>query len=431
MPVNYALEDMSSQYQGANADADLKMKQAQEMKVMQEVYDLAVNNQYQKIVLAEETSPQGVRVRSQKRDASIATSEAEMWKGWNETAGAKSEQAEAGFAVFNMDPSQETYDLVYKSLTDANPSLVNVLDQKYSPKAAQQVKAVQRSYLNSRAFKQKIAGMGIAGEIQEQFAQAQVGRDSELQHQKANDAIALMESTWNRRDWNTGLQEEAADERATAGLEAGLQIAKRLNDQGNSDLSMAYLAQMKKQEQILAMAKARSSSTGLTQEKDRQTIAVKAYNQTKSLLEDDWGNDKALGITKEFKVFEARGMSNTINSLHAQGEKFTTSDKLPAWTQQRMIVWPEQKRWLELPLDNNGMPLGGMNSEHIRGLIGKEYTTKGAEPTRHTAYVSDLDEAIEIYAQILREDFEGYDLGAQLGPIGVSAPSNQTYGSVN
>ena len=417
----FNLQDMSSQYQRGNADADLKMKQAQEMKVMQEVYDLAVNNQYQKMVMAEETSPQGVRVRSQKREASVAGSEADMWKSWNETRDQKHEQVESAMALFNTDPSQQTFGLARKGIVDANPSIASALDEEYSPKAAQQLKAVQRSWLNNRAFKQKLEGMGYASELQEEFAQAQIGRDKELQHQKASDAINLMERNMDRVDWNTGLKEEAADERATAALEAGLQISKRLNDTGHPDLAMANLELMKKQEQILAMAKARGSSGGLTVEKDTQTIAIKAYDQTVAHLQDDWGNDEDLGISKEFKVFEARGMSNVINSLHSQGAKFTSSDKLPAWTQQRMFVWPEQKRWVEMPLDNNGMPLGGMTSDQIRGLIGKEYGTEGANPSRWTATVNDLDEAIQIYAQIMRDDY-GYEINKQVGAMGATGP---------
>jgi hypothetical protein len=89
-----------------------------------------------------------------------------------------------------------------------------------------------------------------------------------------------------------------------------------------------------------------------------------------------------------------------------------------------MIVWPEQKMWVELPLDNNGMPLGGMTSEHIRGLIGKEYGTEGANPSRWTATINDLDEAIQIYAQIMRDDY-GYDITKSNagGATGPSAPA--------
>lgn len=417
----FNLQDMSGQYQRGNADADLKLKQAEEMKVMQEVYDLAVNNQYQKMVMAEETSPQGVRVRSQKREANVAQSEAEMWKSWNETRDQKHEQAESAFAMFNTDPNQQTYSMAKDMLEGANPSIR--LDDKYSPKAAQQIKAVQRAWLNNRSFKQKIAGMGIAAEQQEEFAQNQIGRDLELQDAKARDAIDLMERNMDRVDWNTGLKEEAADERSTASLEAGLQIAKRFRDQGHPDLAMAQLDLLRKQQHLEKMASARSGTNTLTAQKDEQILAIKAYDQTVANLEDNWQNAEELGFDKDFKALEARGMSNTINSLHQKGAKFTSPDKLPAWTQSRMVVWPERKQWIELPLDNNGMPLGGMTSDHIRGLIGKEYGTQGADPARWTAEITDLDEAMQIYAQIIKDDY-GLDVTQSMpGVMGATGPA--------
>jgi hypothetical protein len=417
----FNLQDTSSQYQRGNADADLKMKQAQEMKVMQEVYDLAVNNQYQKMVMAEETSPQGVRVRSQKREASVAQSEAEMWQSWNTTRDQKHEQAESAFAMFNTDPNQQTYSMAKDMLEGANPSIK--LDDQYSPKAAQQIKAVQRAWLNNRAFKQKIAGMGIAAEHQEEFAQQQVGRDMEMQHQKATDAIDLMERNMDRVDWNTGLKDEAADERATASLQAGLQLAKRFRDQGHPDLAMAQLDLLEKQRHLETMAKARSGTNTLKGQKDMQDMSIKAYDQTVQNLEDNWQNTEELGFDKDFKAMEARGMSNTINSLHQKGSKFTSPDKLPAWTQARMVVWPERKQWIELPLDNNGMPVGGMTSDHIRGLVGKEYGTEGADPGRWTAEINDLDEAMQIYAQIMQEDY-GLDVTQGMpGVMGAAGPA--------
>jgi len=405
----FNLQNMSGQYQGANADADLGLKQQQQLKVMQEVYDLSINNEVQKVAAAEAISPEARAARKAQTKAETATSEATMWESWNTVRDNKHEAVESSFAVYNTDPSQESYDLARKGVIEANPQLAGVLPAEHSEKSGALLKQVQRSWLNNREFKQKLVGMGYNAELQEGLNAQKYGNDREMQSRDIQGKISMMREDWDRRDWNTGLTEQGANKRARMSLESGLQIAERFQQEGRPDLAMRQLQLVQEQEHLLKMAK--SSGNPYTAEKDRQTIRQKNYDKTKDFLEQDWSNDAA-SVDKDLKIFEARGMSQHIDTLQTEAEKFgIKSDKAPGWIKDRMALWPGQKTWIRLPLDENGNPVGGYTSDAIRKLIGKKVDSSvGAEFGRSgwtgslgvTRYISDLDEAMAVYADLMK-----------------------------
>lgn len=427
----FNLTDMSAQYAKGNADADLRLKQAEQMKVMQEVYDLSVNNEAQKVHFAEQVSPEAREMRSAERKSKTAQSEASMWESWNTVRDAKHEQVESSFAAYNMQPGQESYALARKGILSANPQLAGVLPAEHSKEAGEMLRAVQRSWLNNRQFKQKMAAMGYSAQLQEAMNAKKYGHDLEMQGRDISGKIQMMREDWDRRDWNTQYQEEGANKRTRMQLESGLQIAERFQQEGRPDLAMRQLQIVQEQENLLRMAKASGGRDPLLQEKDRQKIAKDTYEQTKTLLTDDYTHD-AVGIDKDMDIFKARGMSDVTTSLQQHAEALgVPSDKAPGWIKERMVLDPTANEWVQLPLQTDpnkpdyGNPIGGYTSNNIRGLIGKEVDSSiGAEFGRSgytgsittTDKVSNLAEAIAVYKGIMKGK-HGIDITKPNNPL--------------
>jgi hypothetical protein len=403
---------LSSTLLRQQAEGDLAMQEANRQKVMQEVFDLSVDNEIQTTVAKEMLSPESRAMRKAGTKAQTAESEASTAKSWMVMRDTQHELAETAFAAYNADPSQQSYDVTREMLVEANPHLEELLPETWSKDAGNTLVKVQRSWLNNKTHRQEMEKAGFDQSTQYEMLRRKMANDSKMLDKEYTLRTKQMEKEWNRKDYHMAYGEEAAAARARWAASPYTQLAEEYRREGDPAMALRMLQRAVEAEDAIAAAKAAGAGgDAILDAKRMQEMTHARSTQLNKLLIRDYGNMADVGFDKKTKTFKASNGPAVSEALFKKAQEF----KIPmseqaAWATERMIIWPDENRWLELPLDDQGLPLDGIPASEIRALVGTTQPDLNPGRWNQTENINDMDEALHYYNEVMKHNY-GDDAG--------------------
>lgn len=406
MPLNS--RQMGSYNIAQLGEEEVQMAQAQRMKVQQEVFDLAVNNEMQKISAREFAQPDRAATRTAVDTMERTKADAVTSKAFMSMRDDQFERAETALAVATQSPGPESYRAARAQLAEAEPYLAKSMPAEYSPAAMQRLKSISQAAIRSKAFRQEMAKQGHSQDFQASQAKDKFQYESDLLEARYGFEAGLQEKKLAAMLEQQGVSDSAAEVRtriATSPFEIKAIEAER---QGLPQIAEGY-RYMAVQHAILElqaeMAAAQKKSGGPDQSL-LDARAVKLSDDIAKSVSDDWaGNDeikRAVGYDRVRKELKATGLKPTARGIFQVGRsQGVPAENLSAWVRDRMFIDIDKKKWKPLEQDSRGNLVDGITATHITGWVGKT-PSQAHNPGWNGGKISSVKEATEYYKWLMK-----------------------------
>lgn len=415
--ANLGYEQTSGTFQHDMAKEKLKTKKAERMKLMEEVYNLSVDNEAQAMMYREFTSPQFQTTRQLRDKAAQAEANTNIAKSMLLQDDIKIERMQKGIAALQSNPSPELYKKLRVQFAIIEPYLSEVMPETYGPEAMKVLDTINTSAIRSKEHRQQLEMIGVRGHEARRLQQQKYNREDKLQAARDKQALEML----NRKiDAEVGmLDSKNQNDIRVARLQVGKEfenMAVEMENLGDyPGATKMRLLGMQMQQKLVEVAKlkaqnAASSSALLANEQDRKSREA-VENQAKAIFEKDPAfQDAAMGWNPDAKTLDAQGLPSTVSELTSMARTVRTrkhpngvapADQ-PKWVSDRMMIDPETTRFKPLPLTAEGEPAGGITSKQIASWVGQTHPMAGNVPVpSYLQDVEDMSDAVELYRWIL------------------------------
>jgi hypothetical protein len=393
-------------------EEEVQTARANRMKIQQEVFDLAIDNEIQKTQAAEFQQPDRAATRTALDTAERKKAQAVTSKAFMSMRDDEFERAEAAIAVATQSPGPESYKAARALIAEADPYLSKSMPVEYSPKAMERLKAISQAAIRSKSFRQEMVKQGHTQDFQASQAKNKFQYDSDLLEARYGFEAGMQEAKLKSMLEQQGVSDAAAEVRtriATSPFEIKAIEAERANLPEIAE-GYRYMAVQHAILELQAEMAAANKASGGPDQSLLDARAVKLSDDIAKSVSDDWAaNDqvkRAVGYDRVRKELKATGLKPTARALFNIGRSQNIpAEELSGWVKDRMFLdmsTSGKAKWKRLAQDSRGNLVDGITSRDIMGWVGKT-PSAAHNPNWKGGKVNSVKDAQKFYEYILRE----------------------------
>lgn len=404
-------EQTSGFHQAEMAKTKREIKRAERDKLLQEVYDLSVNNEAQAMAAKEFTSAQFQETRRVRDKAAQAEAQAGIAKAALLMDDIRTERMQKAIGLLESNPNQQVYKNVRAQIALSEPYLGEQLPDEWGPEAQQMIKSINDAAIMSKAHRQQLNALGIKGDQMARLQEDKYRREARLQASRFRQEREMLSRKIDARIAEADVNQTGALRRAR--LQAGGQfenMAMSFENLGMYDKAEEARLLGMQMEMMAIEAAALKAQTGGT---DPSLVRGRSQEYNQKLVDsvkDFYDKDPYVirqteGFDPDAKAAIARNKEMVIDQLQQSMPKniYDNPRQAKSWITDRMMYDNDSKAFKPLPMDAQGNPAYGIKGSDIRGWVGQTHRSVDGTPIpSYLQEVDDMDDAMELYKWILQ-----------------------------